>query len=160
MSDAIPPKSGGLPCPTGLPKFEDSIRSEFVEWLINLRPWNYKFDCTFRGEFTEAASMRAFERYADTQIPELDYVYGIEPNPSRAGHHVHAVLCGPADLHRHSVWGPWQRRYGRAVCQPVRDAADCIGYAGKLAALSYATKSGGWWNVKLRDRHPDWGYES
>lgn len=76
-------------------------------------------------------------------LPEVSYFYAVEQNPSRDGHHVHAMwdsLGAP----RKATHKEWLKRYGRNRIEPVRNFGDVVGYCSK-----YVVKEGAWWDFHL-----------
>ena len=142
---SFPPLSSYLK-PT--PKVKEHELQQLSQWVHCLAPWSVFFTGTFEGEYSEASCQRAFERYAKKTLPGVSYFYSIESNPSRAGHHVHALLADCAGMKRTEMWEAWFKRFGRARVEPVRSIADVSEYCSKHLT-SYLTKARGWWNFHL-----------
>jgi hypothetical protein len=79
------------------------------------------------------------------EFPRLSYFYAVEENPSRDGHHIHAMFGDAKGLYRKEMWEGWFHRFGRATIEPVRGKADVADYCAK-----YVCKNDVWWNVKLQ----------
>jgi hypothetical protein len=113
-------------------------------WVQGLKPWQVISHLTFEWEASMDSTRRNYEKFMRTELSDVDYFYAIERNPSRAGHHVHALWHRPLAIARRQAWADWFHRYGRARIEPVRSSEDVTGYCAK-----YVTKEGAWWNVKL-----------
>lgn len=129
-------------------KVRESELEGLSTWVHGLAPWSVYFTGTFSGEFSEAASQRAFERFMRRTYSSISYFYSIERNPSRSGHHVHALFADCAGLRRKAQWKSWKDRYGFARIEPVKSREDVAAYCSKHL-VGYLTKAGGWWNFKL-----------
>jgi hypothetical protein len=116
---------------------------EMARWVHSLAPWSVFATHTFRYEASLWSARRVYERFMRKALPGLSYFYAIEENPSRDGHHVHAMwdsLGAP----RKATHKDWLKRYGLNRIEPVRDFADVVSYCGK-----YAFKDAAWWDVHL-----------
>ena len=122
--------------------------NDISEWVYGLAPWSLFFTGTFRGEYTEAAAQRAFERFTKKNYPQLTYFYSLERNPSRVGHHVHVLFSKSEGMYRKQFWNKWFTQYGRNKLEPINSREDVANYCTKHLA-GYLTKSGGWWNYRL-----------
>jgi hypothetical protein len=89
-----------------------------------------------------------FERFMAKRYNRLTYFYAIEENPSRDGHHIHALFADCKELYRKAMWEQWFKRFGRNKVEPVKGLSDVVDYCSK-----YVTKEGAWWNVKLQWHH-------
>jgi hypothetical protein len=120
------------------------------DWVQKLAPWQVKADLTWRYERGVSiwSAQRGFEKFMRLDYPRLSYFYAIEVNPSRDGHHVHAMLADTRNLYRKEMWLKWFKRSGRALIEPIRDYEDATAYVAK-----YTTKGCGWWDVKLQWHH-------
>ena len=78
-----------------------------------------------------------------TALPGVGYFYAIEENPSRDGHHVHA-LWDSLDAPRKATHREWLKRYGRNRIEPVRGFNDVVNYCSK-----YVVKERAWWSIRL-----------
>jgi hypothetical protein len=109
-------------------------------------------------------------------LPTVSHFYAIEPNPSRDGHHVHAIWTDPL-VKRSQCWSEWFTKYGRARIEPIgwRPIKDRSSYLitaeGALAGRSlggecssallnvadyvakYLMKDRSWWDVSLKGGH-------
>ena len=119
-----------------------------ADWVGSLAPWSLFFTGTFEGEFSEASSVRAYERFMRKYLADVSYFFVIERNPSRAGHHVHALFADCESTQRSTVWAHWKRIYGRNRLEPVRSHGDVTDYCSKHCG-EYLTKGHGWYNLKL-----------
>lgn len=81
----------------------------------------------------------------DTMLPQVSHFYAVEPNPSRDGHHVHALWTDPL-VQRKQVWREWFDRYGRARIDPCRGQMDVADYCSKYVTKDDRT----WWNLFLK----------
>jgi hypothetical protein len=112
-------------------------------WVNGLAPWCVFATHTFSWEASLWSSRRVYERFMRQALPTLSYFYAVEQNPSRDGHHVHAMwdsLGAP----RKATHREWLKRYGRNRIEPVRGFADVVGYCSK-----YVCKEGAWWDFHL-----------
>jgi hypothetical protein len=126
----------------------ESELHQLSSWVYDLCPWSVFFTGTFKGEFSEGSASKAFERYMKRDLYGVSYFYSVERNPSRYGHHVHALFGHCPALQRSHAWRKWFTRYGRARVEPVRSREDVADYCSKHLA-GYLTKEGGWWNQKV-----------
>ncbi len=115
-----------------------------VDWVHGLAPWEVISHLTFSWEAGLDSTRRCFEKFMRQRTPDVSYFYAIEENPSRDGHHVHALWADCAGVLRKGIWRQWFERYGRARIEPVNSREDVAGYCAK-----YVTKERSWWNVKL-----------
>lgn len=76
-------------------------------------------------------------------LPGLSYFYAIEQNPSRDGHHVHAIWDS-LEAPRKATHREWLNRYGRNRIEPVRGLQAVENYCAK-----YVCKEGAWWDFHL-----------
>ena len=133
-------------------KATDKVReheiNDISEWVYGLAPWSLFFTGTFRGEYTEGAAQRAFERFTKKHYPKLTYFYSLERNPWRLGHHVHVLIADCVGTNRKEFWEKWFHQYGRNKLEPINSREDVSNYCSKHLA-GYLTKSGGWWNYRL-----------
>lgn len=132
-------------------------RQNVVEFIHELCPWQIFFTGTFEGEFSEAATQRGFERFMSKSFPDVSYFYVIESNPSRAGHHVHALLHSGETIWRNEMNQAWGKRFGFNKVEKIKSVQDVEAYCSKHV-MTYLTKGGGWWNVQLNN--PDAWSES
>ena len=138
-----------LPLQTrNLPAEPDGTRETISEFMNTLAPWQVFFTGTFSGEFTEAQTQRAFEKFMQRSYSEVTYFYVIEHNPSREGHHVHAVMYCGEPIWRDSMNQAWLGRFGYAKVEKIRSVQDVEAYCSKHVN-DYLTKGGGWWNYKI-----------
>lgn len=142
------PSSGGPSLSHRTIRKSDALHSELVDWVTGLADWEIFFTGTYRGEFSEEASRKSFEKWAEIEIPEYSYLYSIERNPSRHGHHVHAIFADCDGIHRKTVWKKWFDRYGRAKVEQIRSREEAVSYVSKHV-VGYMLKHGGWWNLKI-----------
>ena len=115
-----------------------------ADWVHGLAPWTVIAHHTFRWEASLWSARNSFERFMAKTIPDVSYFYAIEENPSRDGHHVHALWANCDEVLRRDVWRNWFDRYGRSRIEPCRSREDVAGYCAK-----YVTKEGAWWNLSL-----------
>ena len=129
-------------------KVREHELASIADWVHSLAPWSLYFTGTFEGEFSEASAQRAFERFMKKHAPDVTYFYSIERNPSRQGHHVHALGADCAGLQRKDFWKAWFDRFGRNRLEPVKSRQDVSDYCSKHL-VGYLTKEGGWWNFRI-----------
>lgn len=115
-----------------------------VEWIQNLAPWSVMGTYTFEWEASMASSIRIFKKFMH-KLPNVSYVYCVEPNPGRCGYHLHSLWADCENVDRSESWREWFLRYGRARIEPVRSATDVSDYASK-----YLMKQDCWFDVKLQ----------
>lgn len=84
-----------------------------------------------------------YERFMQGALPGISYFYAIEENPSRDGHHVHA-LWDSLGAPRKATHREWLKRYGRNRIEPVRNFDDVVSYCSK-----YVVKERTWWDFHL-----------
>jgi hypothetical protein len=123
---------------------KEGLNVETANWVDSLAPWSVIAHQTFIWEASLTSAQRCFERFMNRDLPEVSYFYAIEQNPSRDGHHVHALWADCEAVQRTLVWERWKARYGRNRIEPVKSKEDVVSYCAK-----YVTKEGAWWNVKL-----------
>jgi hypothetical protein len=115
-----------------------------VSWVDGLAPWRVIAHHTFAWEASIWSAQKSYERFMAKSCKGLSYFYAVEENPSRDGHHVHALWADCEGVQRSDIWSRWKSLYGRNRIEPVRSLADVAAYCSK-----YVTKEGAWWNVKL-----------
>ena len=149
--------TSGHTCPTGMYKImeevqtkKDRFKEQLEEWVTSLAPWKEFFTGTFAGEYSEASAQRAFERFMKKHGSSISYFYVTEPNPSRAGHHVHAILSDTYGLSYARLGTHWFKRYGINRLEKIRSADQVTAYCAKHAG-KYLLKGTGWYNFKLQD---------
>lgn len=134
----------------------DAIAKEtaYAEWVQSLAPWSTFFTGTFRnmevsrGGFTydvgysEASAGKSFERWMKRRLPGVRGFYGVDPNPSRDGHHIHGLLELSSDVRRKELWADWWERYGTNRIEPIEAIGGCSGYCAK-----YPLSGSRWWNL-------------
>jgi hypothetical protein len=135
-------------CPDGMKTSKQVLVGEMAEWVNSLAPWSVFATHTFSWEASLWSCRRVYERFMREALPGISYFYAVEQNPSRDGHHVHAMwdsLGAP----RKATHREWLRRYGRNRIEPVRNFSDVVGYCAK-----YVVKDGAWWDFHLsRSQH-------
>ena len=101
---------------------------------------------------SERNAKRYFERYMEKDNKDVSWFYCVEPNPSRSGHHLHALLCpGTGQKLSHKVLGEWWwARYGWNKVEDIRSKKDISGYCTKHI-VRYLNKGGGWYNLQIND---------
>lgn len=101
---------------------------------------------------SERNAKRYFERVMRTSYPEYSWFYVVEPNPSRSGHHVHALLMPPTGVQcSHAEMGKlWWNKYGWNKVEDIRSNKDVTGYCTKHV-VRYLNKGGGWYNIEIND---------
>lgn len=126
-------------------KFQTDLqREELFQWVHALAPWKVIAHHTFAWEASIWSAQKSYERFMAKRCGEVSYFYAIEQNPSRDGHHVHALWADCEGVQRSEIFGRWKETYGRNRIEPVRSSVDVASYCSK-----YVTKEGAWWNVKL-----------
>lgn len=121
----------------------ESLVFETAKWVDQLAPWKVFATHTFSWEASLWSARRVYERFMDSALPGVSYFYAIEQNPSRDGHHVHA-MWDSSEAPRKATHRDWLKRYGRNRIEPVRDFGDVVLYCSK-----YVVKEGAWWDFHL-----------
>jgi hypothetical protein len=116
---------------------------EMATFVNSLAPWCVIAHHTFSWEAGLWSARRVYERFMREALPGISYFYAIEENPSRDGHHVHA-LWDSSSAPRKATHKEWLKRYGRNRIEPVRDFGDVVSYCSK-----YVVKERTWWDVHL-----------
>jgi len=130
---------------------------QMADWVNMLAPWEVFATGTFRdrvrhqGTFNERrygkslyGADKAWRRTLSTDLNKCSCFYALEPNPSRDGYHVHALLADCGEVWFKDVWQSWFERHGRFHSEPVLRYDDVSRYLSK-----YVLKKLSWWNVKL-----------
>lgn len=131
---------------------------EMANWLQRLAPWQVMAHFTWRDKVfyhrdgtpkpcgvKQDTARRYYEKFMAKEFPRLSYFYAIEENPSRDGHHIHALFSDSKSLHRSEMWKLWFDKFGRNKVEPISSKQDVVDYVTK-----YVTKDSAWWNVKLQ----------
>lgn len=127
---------------------------QMADWVHSLAPWEVISHLTWRDRVDSRGDPRgiglmsaakSYEKFMAKKLPQVSYFYAVEQNPSREGHHVHALWADCKSVFRRDAWAAWFKDRGRARIEPVRNAGDVEDYCSK-----YVTKAGAWWNVKLQ----------
>ena len=113
-------------------------------WVNGLAKWEWIAHLTFRYEASLWSAQRQMEKFWVDVAEGLSWFYAIEQNPSRDGHHIHALIANPRELRRRAIWKAWFERYGRNRIEPVRSLDDVSCYCAK-----YVCKERAWWDVHL-----------
>lgn len=122
---------------------------EMATWVMGLVPeWQAFATLTFPWEAGLQSTINSYERFMRKGLPSVNHFYAVERNPSRAGHHVHAIWSQSGDINRKDAWQKWFDRYGRARIEPVRHRQNVVDYCAK-----YIIKDQDWFNVKIVDGH-------
>ena len=95
------------------------------DWVHSLAPWSVIAHHTFAWEASIWSAQKSFELFMRRTIPDVGYFYVIEENPSRDGHHVHALWANCDEVLRRDVWRKWFDRYGRSRIEPCRISRRC-----------------------------------
>ena len=128
----------------------ESLKQQLTTWVNGLAPWKEFFTGTFAGEFSERSACSAFERFMRKHAPDVSYFYVSEANPSREGHHIHALLCDTIGLSYANLGKKWFKTYGINKLERIRSVDDVGSYCAKHAG-KYLTKGNGWYNINLVD---------
>ena len=126
---------------------------QIASWVQGLAPWSVIAHMTFkydRGCSLDSAQ-RLYERFMQKNLSDVSYFYAIEENPSRDGHHIHALWAESSEggqvVRRSDMWKRWFTTYGRNRIEPVRSHHDVSGYCSKYVSKDCFQR--GWWNVKI-----------
>jgi len=133
-----------------LPPEPNGLRETISDFMHELAPWQVFFTGTFEGSYTEAQTQRAFEKFMRRSYSGVTYFYVIEHNPSREGHHVHAVMYNSETIWRNEMNSTWFARFGYAKVEKINSREDVERYCSKHVN-AYLTKGGGWWNYEIND---------
>jgi len=125
-------------------RFSEQQKVEMSVWVQCLAPWKVIAHHTFEWEASIWSAQKSYEKFMDRELRDVSYFYAVEQNPSRRGHHIHALWAHCDAVQRSEIWDRWKQRYGRNRIEPVRAHADVSNYCSK-----YVTKEGSWWNVRL-----------
>lgn len=112
-------------------------------WVNGLAEWKVFATHTFSWEASLWSARRVYERFMKQALPGVSYFYAIEQNPSRDGHHVHAIWDSDV-APRKATHREWLKRYGRNRIEPVRGLLSVENYCAK-----YVAKEGAWWDFHL-----------
>ena len=121
----------------------EALIREMGTWVHSLAPWKVFATHTFCWESSLWSSRRVYERFMRQALPGVSYFYAIEQNPSRDGHHVHAMWDSES-APRKATHREWLKRYGRNRIEPILSKGDVLKYCAK-----YVCKDGAWWDFKL-----------
>jgi hypothetical protein len=126
------------------PYLNERMKLEMSFWVSGLANWRVIAHHTFAWEASIWAAQKSYEKFMAREVRDVSYFYAIEENPSRDGHHVHALWADCEGVHRSRIWERWKERYGRNRIEPVNSVNDVSDYCAK-----YVTKRGAWWDVKI-----------
>jgi len=112
-------------------------------WVNSLAKWQVFATHTFAWEASLWSARRVYERFMHQALPTVSYFYAVEQNPSRDGHHIHAIWDSSA-APRKATHREWLERYGRNRIEPVRGLSAVENYCAK-----YVCKEGAWWDFHL-----------
>lgn len=116
---------------------------EMARFVNSLATWKVFATHTFSWEASLWSARRVYERFMSQALPGVSYFYAVEENPSRDGHHVHAIWDSD-QAPRKATHREWLKRYGRNRIEPVRGLTSVENYCAK-----YVCKEGAWWDFKL-----------
>ena len=133
-----------------VPPEPNGLRSTIAEFMHELAPWDVFFTGTFKGHYSEQQTQRAFEKFMQRSFSGVTYFYVIEHNPTREGHHVHALMYSADPIWREEMNQTWYQRFGLAKVEKIRSKRDVESYCTKHVR-NYLTKGGGWWNYQIND---------
>lgn len=117
---------------------------EMATWVNSFGPWEVISHMTFKWEASLPSTVRCFEKFMQRHLSTVTYFYAVEENPSREGHHVHALFRDFAGILRKDVWHQWFSKYGRARIEAVNNHGDVVNYCAK-----YVCKERSWWNIRV-----------
>lgn len=112
-------------------------------FVNSLADWKVFATHTFSWEAGLWSARRVYERFMRETLPSVSYFYAVEQNPSRDGHHVHAIWDS-SEAPRKATHKDWLKRYGRNRIEPVRGLQSVENYCAK-----YVCKDGAWWDFHL-----------
>ena len=125
-------------------RLSDSDKLQMAVWVDGLAPWSVIAHHTFVWEASIWSAQKSYERFMAKSLGDVSYFYAIEENPSRDGHHVHALWADCEGVQRSEIFARWKATYGRNRIEPVRCVENVASYCAK-----YVMKERAWWNVKL-----------
>ena len=152
---------------------QESFRDTVADWL-NEWPWSKIWTVTFdrmeqrlsqdytktghwKGRpkqvgISERNVKRYFEKWMRKNYTEHSWFYCVEPNPGRAGHHLHALFTPPLGVKcSHGQMGTsWWDRYGWNKVEDIQSNDDVTKYCTKHV-VRYLNKGGGWYNLEIND---------
>ena len=101
---------------------------------------------------SERNAKRYFERFMRRNYKDYSWFYCVEPNPSRAGHHLHALMMPPtgAKCSHKEMGTSWWGQYGWNKVEDIRSKKDVSGYCTKHV-VRYLNKGAGWYNIEIND---------
>ena len=101
---------------------------------------------------SERNAKRYFERHMRKYYKDYSWFYCVEPNPGRAGHHLHSLLLPPTgSTVSHKKLGKlWWDQYGWNKVENIRSTKDVTGYCTKHVTR-YLNKGAGWYNIEIND---------
>jgi hypothetical protein len=88
------------------------------------------------GYGVESAA-KAFRRFVARNVPGCRSVYAVEKNPSREGHHVHALLRLSGRVRRDELWEDWWDKYGTNRIVPVEQIGGVAAYVSKYCVTGF-----------------------
>ena len=128
----------------------DLSRERKAQWelgfeeLMKSQKWDWWSTWTFRFESGLWPTRRTFETFMRQLGPGVTYLYVIERNRMRDGHHVHAVISGVKGRLRKEVGMAWSEKYGIHHIRVFnkKKSLQCGGYLSK-----YLMKSMSHWDM-------------
>ncbi|MCP4924193.1 MAG: hypothetical protein GY915_09265, partial [bacterium] len=148
---------------------QETFRDTIADWL-NKYPWlllwtvtydrmeqrlsqNYTKTGHWKGRpqqigISESNTKKYFEKHMQKHYAEWSWFYVVEPNPSRDGHHLHALLIPPTgvDFSFKDMGAKWWDQYGWNQVEYIESKKDVSSYCTKHV-VRYLNKGGGWYNI-------------
>lgn len=137
-----------------MPLVSEQHWAETIEWIKNLARWNTVLHMTFKWEVSDDSARRQFKRWLGANgldgwaIKRGGMVVGRqvgfpciacnEENPSRDGHHIHAMMYLSPNVRRVDLWADWFDHKGRNRIEPIDFSRS--GGGGYAAVAGYCTK--------------------
>ncbi len=84
-----------------------ALAVEMGDWVHSLAPWQVIAHLTFQWEASVWSAQRCYEKFMRTEMRGVSYFYAIEQNPSRDGHHIHALWVECKHMRRSEIWEKW-----------------------------------------------------
>ncbi len=125
-------------------KVSERDSEEIITWVHNMAPWKVFATHTFKRCLGEWEAAEAYQKFMLRVLPSVTYFYGVEENPSRDGHHIHAMWAHCGDILRRAVWKQWFHQHGRCRIEPIRKPTSVSNYCTK-----YVVKEGTLWGFAL-----------
>ena len=136
---------GAGACPVGLSLNNREFQFAVANWVQGLSAWNTFETITFVRALSVQRVVARYQDIHDRYCPGVPYFFAVERNPSRDGHHVHAMLAAPRSMRRDKLWSVCFANCGRTRIEPIRCANGVVTYCAKYVSKEFFQRNG-WWN--------------